>query len=188
VADINFYAFDKYIREDRLSCLTKQLETICRTSLKYLRKIFLLTKSKTYMWIRKTNEELKTENIKKEKSARKTGILTALLFFPLEIFYSKFIGTKSRMGGNTLLGPTLTWNEILKDLPTTLIICGLLGLSMYFFTRKFRQVSSLICDSCGKIKRFDKIKDCDCGGHFDFFDNMKWVENNETKNDNRTEK
>lgn len=136
------------------------------------------------MWTRKTNEELKTENTKKEKSARKTGLLTALLFFPLYIFYSKYVGTKSRMGGDTLLGPTLTWNEISNELPIILFFCILFGLSMYWFTRKFRQVSSLICDSCGKIKRYDKMKDCDCGGHFVSLDEMKWVENNETKNDN----
>jgi len=141
-----------------------------------------------HMWTRKTDEELKTENAKREKSARRTGFYTVILFFPFSIFISKYIGTKSRMGGNTLLGPTLTWNEILKEFPIIFFLCILFGLSMYLFTRKFRQVSSLICDSCGKIKRYDKIKDCECGGHFVFLDEMKWVENKETKNDNRKEK
>ncbi len=137
------------------------------------------------MWTRKTDEELKTENAKREKCARKTGFYTVIFFFPFFLFILKYIGTRSRMGGNTLLGPTLTWNEIFNELPIILSLCLLFGLSMYLSTRKFRKVSSLICDSCGKIKRYDKIKDCDCGGHFVFLDDMKWVENNETKNDNR---
>jgi hypothetical protein len=136
------------------------------------------------MWTRKTDEELKTENAKREKSARKTGFLTALLSFPLVILDFKYIGTKSKMGGNTLIGPTMTWNEILKELPILLFLCVLFGLIMYLFSRKFRQVSSLICNSCGKTKRFDKIRDCSCGGHFVLLDDMKWIEDEKQKKDN----
>jgi hypothetical protein len=37
------------------------------------------------MWIPKKNEEIKNENIKKEKSARKTGLISAIFFFILYI-------------------------------------------------------------------------------------------------------
>lgn len=132
------------------------------------------------MWIPKKNEEIKNENIKKEKSARKTGLISAIFFFILYIIVSKYIGTKGRIGGDSPLGPTMNWNEILDFLPVIFFLSLFLGLSVYLFERKFRQVSSLLCDSCGKIKRFDKIKDCDCGGHFVFLDDMKWVDNDET--------
>lgn len=133
------------------------------------------------MWIPKSNEEIKNENIKKEKSARKTGIFSSIFFFLLLIVDFKYIGTKRGLGDNSLFGPTMTWTEILDYLPLHFFLCLLIGLSFYFYNRKFRQVSSLLCDSCGKIKRFDKIKDCDCGGHFVMLDDMKWIENIDEK-------
>ncbi len=56
-----------------------------------------------------------------------------------------------------------------------------MGYIFYLYERKFRQVSSLLCESCGKIKRFNKIKKCDCGGSLVLLDEMKWVENTDEK-------
>ena len=135
------------------------------------------------MWIQKTNEERKNENIMKERSARKSGFYSALSSSFIYFLVSKFNVTKIRLGGNSLLGQTMTWNDILNLLSGMLFISLLFGLSTYFLARKFRKVSTLICDSCGKIKRFDKIKDCDCAGHFVSLDDMKWVEHEETHKD-----
>lgn len=133
------------------------------------------------MWIPKSNEEIKNENIKKEKSARKTGIYSALFFFFFLLIIYKFVGTKRGLGDNTLIVPTMTWSEIMNYMPFHFFLCIFIGLSFYLYNRKFRQVSSLLCDSCGEIKRFDKIKDCDCGGHFVMLDDMKWIENIDEK-------
>ena len=135
------------------------------------------------MWIPKTYDELRNERIKKEKSARRTGLFFSIFSFFFLIIDYKYIGTKSK-GGNELFGPTMSWNEIFDFSPYIFLISLLSGLCWYFYERNFRQVSSLLCDSCGKIKRFDKKKDCDCGGHFVFLDDMKWIDNNENQEEN----
>ncbi len=59
------------------------------------------------MWIPKSNEEIKNENIKKEKTARKTGVFSSIFFFFLLILDLKYIGIKSKAGGNSFFGPTM---------------------------------------------------------------------------------
>jgi len=138
------------------------------------------------MWIPKTEEEIKELAKEKEKSARKIGILGALLFIIMQILFAKYIGVKA--GKVAPIGPTYTWDQIFQSFPRLCVYGVLAGTLFYFIFRKFKDITSLICDSCSKIKRNDKIKDCDCGGHFVFLEEMKWIEDVETENDSEETK
>jgi len=132
------------------------------------------------MWIRKSDEAIKQEAYRKEINARKYGMYTVFIICIIDILFSKFIGTKSQMGSNTLLGPTMSWDEIRKSLPSTLMLGIFIGFVFYQYDRKFRHVSSLLCDSCGKIIRYSKQhNECPCGGHFVLLDQMKWIDTEE---------
>jgi len=131
------------------------------------------------MWVPKTEEEIKALLKGREISARFLAIFGSLFMFAVVILISKYVGFKD---GPAHVGPTYTWSQIVYSIPRFGIICLIMGIIMYFAFRKYRQISSLICDKCGKIKRYDKIKDCDCSGHFVFLDEMKWIENEENEN------
>ena len=137
------------------------------------------------MWTRKTDEEIKELAKEKENFARRMGLLGALLFIIMRILFAKYIGVKA--GKVAPIGSTLTWCQIFQSFPMLCIYGLLAGILFYLVFRKYRPVTSLICDSCSKIKRYDKIKDCDCGGHFVFLDEMTWIEDEESENKNTKE-
>ena len=133
------------------------------------------------MWLPKTEEEIKALSKEREISARLLSIFGTLFMFAVVILIAKYIGFKD---APAYVGPTYTWSQIVYSIPVFGIVCLIMGVVMYFALRKHKQISSLICDKCGKIKRYDKIENCDCGGHFVFLEEMKWIEDEETENDN----
>jgi len=135
------------------------------------------------MWIPKTNEELNADKVKREKDARKSGVTVTITFLIFVVFVLKFIGTKRHPWNDTFFGPTLSWAEIWNSFYFYLSMTLIFGIATYIYSRKGRSTSSLICNSCGKIKRYDKITDCDCGGHFVYLEDMKWVEDKDSDSD-----
>ena len=135
------------------------------------------------MWIPKTNEELNADKVKREKNARKSGVIFTVAILVIEVLFQKFIGTKRQLWNDTLFGPTLSWTEIWNSFNFFFVLTVFAGIAIYLSARKSRNTSSLICNSCGKIKRYDKITDCDCGGHFVYLEDMKWVEDKDSDSD-----
>lgn len=135
------------------------------------------------MWIPKTDEELKVLAKEQEKIARVAGLAGALTIILILIIDAKYIGVKIEKFPIPLTQPIFTWSQILKSLPRISIIGLVFGIFSYFGMMKMRQITTLICPKCKKIKACDKVKDCDCGARFVFLDEMKWIEDNEPEND-----
>jgi amino acid permease len=134
------------------------------------------------MWIPKTEEEIKEFAKEKEKKARIFGAFYALFIFIIVIFIAKYVGFKEDILAPH--GQKYTWTQIFHNLPKFSIFSLVFGIVIYFSVRKYRQMSSLICDKCRKIKVYDKVRDCNCGGHFVFLDEMNWIEDEKPENDN----
>ncbi|MDD4971960.1 MAG: hypothetical protein PHT07_21245 [Paludibacter sp.] len=131
------------------------------------------------MWVPKTDEELKFDLKQREKDAKLTGILVFSLILIFEVIQNKFVGTLAYRGAS--LGPTMTWQEILRMIPELLPFMSIGGILFYLAIRKFNNNTTQVCTKCGKLKRFDKVEICDCGGKFRLLNEMKWIENNESK-------
>ncbi len=127
------------------------------------------------MWIPKTEEELNIEEKKKEKDALRSGLFF-FIFFPLIVTFSqKFIGTQK----GVLFDFTLSWSQILENLPRLFIISAICGIVVYIGFRKFNTVSTLVCLKCGKLIKYKKNIKCDCGGELRMLNEMKWSEDND---------
>jgi hypothetical protein len=140
------------------------------------------------MWIPKTEEELKELAKEREKGARILGVTGTLFIILIIVIDAKYFGIKIEKSPIPLTQPIYTWSQILKSLPRISIFASIFGLLVYFGVRKFRQISSLICDKCGKIKRYDKVENCDCGGQFIFLEEMNWIEDEKPENNNEETK
>ena len=128
------------------------------------------------MWKPKTKEELLKEERKQEKDAKLLGVFV-FLFIPFMLtVLSKFIGTQAYRGAP--IESTLTWTEVLGDLPNLFFISSIGGIIFYLAFRKLNEITTQVCLNCGKLKRFNKnIENCDCGGELRLLNEMKWIEN-----------
>jgi hypothetical protein len=82
------------------------------------------------MWIPKTEEELKLDEKKREKNAIFSGLFF-FLFLPFIItLQNKFIGTQAYRGAP--LESTLTWTQILGNLPNLFFFSSIGGILIYF--------------------------------------------------------
>lgn len=127
------------------------------------------------MWIPKTEEELKSEERKREKNARHSALFF-FVFLPMAaILKYKFLGSYN----GKLLESTLTWPQIFEMLPNIFLISCLGGILAYIGFRKFNEVTTQVCLKCGKLKQFKKNENCECGGKLKMLNEMKWSENND---------
>jgi hypothetical protein len=134
------------------------------------------------MWIPKTEDELKELTKQKEKTALIGGSSMALVFIFIEIIDARYFGVKIEKFPIPLSQPIYTWSQILKSLPRLSMFASIFWILGYLGMRKLRIITTLICIKCKKIKGYDKVKDCDCGGHFVFLDEMNWIEDKELLN------
>jgi len=132
------------------------------------------------MWEPKTEEELNLDKKEREKTAKICGIIIFSLFLILEILQNKFLGTQAYRGAS--LGPTMTWIEIIRIIPRLSLFSSIFGILVYLSFRKFNNYTTQICTKCGKLKRYNKKEDCDCGGKFRLINEMKWVEDSKKIN------
>ena len=128
------------------------------------------------MWIPKTDEELKKLAKENKKYARIVPLGGVIGYLLIAIIDAKYLGIKIEKFPIPLTQPLLTWSQIFKSLPTLGIYSLSIWIIGYLGFRKMRTITTLICVKCKKIKRYDKIKNCECGGHFVFLDEMKWIE------------
>jgi len=133
------------------------------------------------MWIPKTDEELKKLAKQNEKIARIAPLGGVIAYLLIAIIDAKYFGVKIEKFPIALTQPLLTWSQIFKSLPKLGIYSLIIWIIGYLGLRKMRTITTLICVKCKRIKRYDKIKNCECGGHFVFLDEMKWIEDEKHK-------
>ena len=129
------------------------------------------------MWIPKTDEELKVDIKQREKTARYCGMLIFFLIPVFELVQNKFFGTQAYRGAS--FGPTLSWVQIFNMMPGMLCISSIGGILFYLALRKYNINTTKLCPKCGKLKRFNKVENCECGGKFRLLNELKWIDNNE---------
>ena len=139
------------------------------------------------MWIPKTDEELKKLLKEKEKTARITGLTGTLTVIIILIVDAKYIGVKIEKFPIPLTQPIFTWTQIFNSLPGISMFGLIVGIFGYLGMRKIRLITTLICPKCKRIKGYDKVRDCSCGGHFVFLDEMNWIEDEKPENDETKE-
>jgi hypothetical protein len=140
------------------------------------------------MWIPKTEEELKELTKTNEKIAKAAPLGMVIAYLLIAIIDAKYFGVKIEKFPIALSQPLLTWTQIFKSLPKLGIISLIIWTLGYLGLRKMRTTTTLICVKCKKIKGYDKVKVCDCGGHFKFLDQMKWIEDEIHENDKQETK
>jgi len=124
------------------------------------------------MWVKKTAEELKQEELSEAK--RK---------FPLFYVLIGSLVITAIMAGLGFLGsrfvespaPLYTIEELPLYLPFFFIfgfiLCSCIALS------KQKARKTVICPKCEKSKFADDNNQCDCGGQFEHISILKWVDN-----------
>ncbi len=124
------------------------------------------------MWILKTKEEYKEDQIKKFKQSI-TGAFFASLF---TVFFTTIMSKYGCRGRNPHQYEE-TWNQVLEGIPADLImlIFFTIILTLFFY---FIGEWKIICDKCSKDK--DKIwnDNCSCGGKFIHVKKYKWIKEN----------
>jgi hypothetical protein len=133
------------------------------------------------MWIPKTEDELKFDEKKREKNARFSGLFFFFFIPVITTLQNKFIGTQAYRGAP--LESTLTWTQIIPTLPNLFFISSIGGILSYLAFRKFNEFTTQVCLKCGKLKRFKKNENCDCGGKLRLLNEMKWIESSEPNQD-----
>lgn len=133
------------------------------------------------MWIPKTEDELKFDEKKREKNARFSGLFFFFFIPVITTLQNKYIGTQAYRGAP--LESTLTWTQIIPTLPNLFFISSIGGILSYLAFRKFNEFTTQACLKCGKLKRFKKNENCDCGGKLRLLNEMKWIESSEPNQD-----
>lgn len=131
------------------------------------------------MWIPKTEEELKLMAKKKEKIARIIGLLFPVFLFIFSTIYERYIDTTEVRHAS--LGPALSWSQVIDNLPISIVVYVFVGMLAYLIVKKLNSTTKVVCQKCGKVKKVDHVNDCACGGHFTSIDEIKWVEEQDTK-------
>ena len=129
------------------------------------------------MWVKKTESEIES---KKEKPRYSDSILVAVLVFLLLSLHYKTGFVRSGAFDS------LTWGEFIYKLPLIFLISGLtfLGFFLYQYNSKKNlhgEETTYICDKCNNKKLDDGKYNCECGGEFIHINLMKWVEEDENK-------
>lgn len=141
------------------------------------------------MWLKKTEEQIKKENQKEKKEndrnrftkAIKYGFWTFPFFTILTISKSVLIDSSFNGFGSPL--ETIKLKEVPDYMPEILFsgfffsiivfVVFLVYPSLLSFVDKG---NSLMCDKCYKIKNYDLINKCECGGTFASIQKYQWIE------------
>ena len=126
------------------------------------------------MWIKKSSEELRKDQNKDSYATKR--IREALSLFAFTSFFFTFFlgwvgyGVKGRLFVNS-------YEEIIRRLPIGIVAGVILGVLYYIFGGKSgtQAEPTLICPKCEKVKEWDGMLPCKCGGHFEDIQTMKWV-------------
>ncbi len=126
------------------------------------------------MWLRKTEQEIKTKRNK------------ISLIGPIGIFLGTFILAilSDKLGIRKYSADVnpKKWIEIFNLIPNYIIISIMIGGSIFLiqvFLKKdlFKEdLNVLICDNCNKMRENNQKLECDCGCQYYKIEEMKWKE------------
>ena len=140
---------------------------------------------------KKTDKELYRENHpslsektkKKKTDIRKTIILLGYTFFL--IFFGQIIEGLTLGNGHGRFTQVRDKILTIEELPDyigeyfiiAIFVSIILSLfSYYFFSHYKKQINTVICENCFKVKKKDNISKCKCGGQYSIITNYKWIE------------
>jgi hypothetical protein len=117
------------------------------------------------VWVRRSNEELGRISRRKRFAGLFLVVAFAIFFSIFGIFKTSFWETVET--GNIFVPE----GERLSRLPG-LFIWGLIIGGLLFKTIPRPWV---VCPKCGKMERKERFAQCECGGFFEYLDEMKWI-------------
>ncbi len=119
------------------------------------------------MWVKRTEKEILDAKAQ-PKRPRIRNVMLVSLFAGLMVTFLR--------GGDWVFhstSPFVSAAEIPGRLPFSVFAGISAGLIFYLFPPIRRK--TFVCPKCGKTKFADSEADCDCGGHFENIETMKWV-------------
>jgi hypothetical protein len=123
------------------------------------------------MWILKTKEELKKEKRKNRSILVPVGF-SILIFLGGLIDAIVFRDTKVLGLDFGYIFLLLIASVVLGMLLWFLILTG----RRIFVSNIFDSTPTVVCLICNKKKTNDDHMNCECGGRFEFMENLKWVD------------
>jgi hypothetical protein len=131
------------------------------------------------MWVKKTEEEIQKDHIENSRSFILPGGVSAVA---LMIYLWEGFDCGSYGKGGWHQGQCWEWEEFLKHVPMIFLVTAGVFLAVFFVRRIFLNgpildnVTTLVCDKCGKVKANDRSLGCSCGGRYSDIEKMKWIE------------
>jgi len=130
------------------------------------------------MWVKKSPQELKKDQIKTDWKVAKR---TALILIGILVFASIFhTGEEAYKGESFLVSPEDIIGRFLSLAPPFLIcafaIYAFLWISVRIVPLPMDSNSICVCPMCGSEKKFDRRLTCSCGGHSEDIKTMKWID------------
>jgi hypothetical protein len=119
------------------------------------------------MWVKKSPEELAVGTCLIRS-------MRALLVFLFTASMIAFLRAGNVDHPNQLFNPSYL---IVQNIPTALFF-GIIGALVFYYIdfRNEKKCQVLVCSKCEKVKDWDGIIPCDCGGQFEDIRKLKWVE------------
>ena len=136
------------------------------------------------MWVRRQADEV-DRNRRKKYISPKLPFICASFIFLLSLVSIK-IGFSAWKPPSPYVNP-ISWHDFFSwGFWVALCIGGFFFLIFYawqFITKRpmMNGERTLICMKCNRVKNYDNVLSCSCGGEFIYLDEMKWTEDNPRK-------
>jgi hypothetical protein len=121
------------------------------------------------MWVKLTPNELAKAKRRRKRKRLITSIFATVFAFLMVAFT---FGQWDIMARGIFFIPA---EEISQHIPVAVLGGVFTGLLIYFAQEKKKP--TVVCTKCGIAKIADISSKCECGGHFENIEEMKWHEN-----------
>lgn len=149
------------------------------------------------MWVKKSDNELKEEelifNQKAKKKRWKSGLQLFLIFVPTGLFLFSLGELFIPFDKTHPFKETLTFHEVVAQLPENLIIACIFGIFLSVLDTLFWYKSdhpkytctTEKCDKCFNVRSIhpNNPSACQCGGHYYPIYFYKWIEQKKHSNE-----
>ena len=112
-------------------------------------------------------------SIIRKKVFIKYFIISYLLSFLLMTLATKYGFSKSGLAN------PVNWNNLLYEIPIIAILSLIISILFSLYNSIIPE--TVMCNTCFKHKKYDKINICECGGKFIDFRFLKHIGNNKSK-------